>query len=123
MGESNGKTQAAVKSTINLGLTVVGAILSAYVFLDSRLDNINARVFEVEKALAVTEGNRFTSEDGLAVLRQIVEIREQLAGFPPTFPPKWFEDDVEEVKAMQTQERNKIDDLTNRVIRLEAKIN
>ena len=40
--------------------------------------------------LSVIEGNRFTSEDALAVWQEIADIREDMAMMPREVPPPWF---------------------------------
>jgi uncharacterized protein (DUF2384 family) len=52
---------------------------------------------------AETTANRFTSEDGLRVWREIASIREAMAALPKEVPPKWFVERVDRIEQRQTQ--------------------
>jgi ubiquinone biosynthesis protein UbiJ len=65
--------------------------------------------------IASIQGNRFTSEHGLEVWREIARIREQLAMMPREVPPKWFIEDVKELK-------NTINSIDNRLRRIETRM-
>jgi hypothetical protein len=47
--------------------------------------------------LAVIEGNRFTSEDGLELWREVASIRADMAALPQEAPPAWFLERVDRI--------------------------
>ena len=49
--------------------------------------------------MAEIKGNIFTSQDGLAIWKEISSIRQKIASMPTEAPPAWFVQDVNELKS------------------------
>jgi hypothetical protein len=64
---------------------------------------------------AEVSANRFTSEDGLRVWREIASIRESIAALPKEVPPKWFVERVDRIEQRQTQILDEIANLKARI--------
>jgi hypothetical protein len=79
---------------------ILDIILSAAVTLQMA---INVKLLQ---DVAAMKGNRFTSQDGLEVWKEIALIKEDIAGIPDEIPPTWF---LSEVKAIE-EKLDKIDD-------------
>ncbi len=57
---------------------------------------------ELAKRIAVIQANRFTSADGAAMAKEMSQIWKELSdlrgAIPTEIPPKWFEEDVKDLK-------------------------
>lgn len=70
---------------------------------------------ETQREVGKIGANRFTSSDGMGVYAELSRIREDLAAIPREVPPKWFREDVEDVK-------RDIKDIENRLKAIEARM-
>jgi Na+/H+ antiporter NhaB len=89
-----------VRIVAGLALTIVG-LLGRAMMLEAQSHAKGIEELRIWQAR--TESNRFTSEDGLKVWREIAAIREQIAGLPREVPPKWFVERVDRIEARQAQ--------------------
>jgi len=55
------------------------------------------RMMSIELWKAETSGNRFTSEDGMEMWRELQELKEYVIALPMGVPPGWFVDRVNEL--------------------------
>ena len=67
------------------------------------------QIFDLNGELKSISGNRFTSQDGLDVWKEIGEIRTEIAAIPKEVPPPWFKKEVETLE-------EKVDDLTDLMV-------
>jgi hypothetical protein len=73
-------------------------------------------VVTLKEQLAVIQGNRFTSADGLKVWEAIYDIRIKIAQMPSEYPPKWFVARFERLE-------HKIDQLDQRTQKIVMELN
>lgn len=88
----------AILVTISISVTSWNSVqivqlsndVAALKAIATQIADNNVILVQLQKDLAEIKGNRFTSSDGLAVWKEIAQIREQIAKLPNEFPPKWF---------------------------------
>jgi hypothetical protein len=61
--------------------------------------------------LAEIKGNRFTSNDGLAVWKEIACIRENIAKLPDQYPPKWWVERQDKFEADMKSRLGRLEEL------------
>ena len=95
-----------------LVLSILGFMLRSAL---SDLDTASDTIVNIEKSMAVIEGNRFTATDGLELQRQLSVLATRM---PTEFPPKtWLDmvytrdqDSMEKVLALLTQNQQLMQD-------------
>lgn len=112
--------------------SVTGSVVGAYAFLDDRLDGLretdaalsltlSEATARLDKRVAVIEGNRFSSADGLALWEQIASIKERIAMMPTEVPPAWFLDEVRETQRIMREVQAELSGVKERLVRIEAR--
>lgn len=69
----------------------VGFAVKSGVELHKEVEVINSR-------LVAVEASRFTASDGLAVWKEIADVRERIARMPTEVPPAWFVERVDKIE-------------------------
>lgn len=124
--ETKEKTLGLIKEATQFFLYLAGALLGAYIFMDSRLDAMEAaqverervaiaRMTAIELEVREIKTDRFTTKNGLELWHQIADIRQHLALLPSQDPPPWL---VNSLRGLEVR----LDRVTDRLDRLDRKI-
>ena len=57
-----------------------------------------SQMYQLKEWQAATTANRFTIQDGYAILKEFGELKEHVAKIPLTSPPIWFKEKVEHLE-------------------------
>ena len=112
IGDINGGFAKLFKLGSILGPIVTTALLTGIGWIISKTSTIENEIGAVNLKIAVMEGNRFTSADGVRVWDAIGKVREEAAAGNGTVP-KWLTDRVDRIEqnldklAAQTLELSK----------------
>jgi hypothetical protein len=68
---------------------------------------IEKRLIVLELKVAVIEGNRLTTMDGVGLRKEIADLWQQLAKIPEEIPPAWFLEQVRDLETRLTRLENK----------------
>ena len=104
-------------------VTLSTALLSVLLWVggekNDQLRSINSAVNEIETDIAVMKGNRFTSDDGQAVWREIAALRSDI---PAEVPPLWFKQQVDGISEDVVSNSDKIDVIKQTVTETQAQL-
>ena len=129
--ERKPRVQIAVTASIlvNLALGVCVATIGFFLqaeFAESRetRKEFGNEIQQIQLAITRMEGNRFTSEDGAEVWKDMAALQTQvstmIAALPPEYPPEWFAEHVARIGEDASTNRQDIKDLTVQVMQLTA---
>jgi hypothetical protein len=68
-----------------------------------RIAYLEQHARDAEIALAAIAANRFTAQDGQAILDRIVQVQARVSAIPTEVPPKWFYDRVAKLETLVEQ--------------------
>ena len=79
--------------------------------IEVELSAMTAMMYDIRENISQINGNRFTSQDGMQLHREMAMLRERIAALPSEIPPPWFHEMVNAAIAELDQVERRVDDL------------